>query len=234
MQYNPGDGSGIVDEILSLTDADLDSYPIEDITRRANIAVETLAAIAINADGLWQFDDTNYTTRPIGTTDMVEGQGSYSFSKEFIEIEDVKMLQLDGKTWIILKPIDQSQRSTPLENYSQPGQPIWYDKEGGNITLYPPPTAAAVTLAQGLKVHFKRTAVKFTVADTIAQPGFASPYHILVAQMAALPYNKTYKADRVPQLAQDIQLGQQQFVKFYASRERDRRKKITTNRINPR
>lgn len=234
MQFNPGDGSGIVDEIDDLCDSDIVSYPLVKKLRRVNTALEELAALLIISTGTWQFDDTNYTTRPIGRTNMVDGVATYQFSAEFLEVLDVKILNPDGKTWRILKPIDQVQTDIPLENNYAPGFPYGYDKEGGNITLVPPPLAAAVTLTQGLQVHFKRTAYLFTLLDTVVQPGFVSPFHILVARMASLPFCKTYKPDRVPQLNADIVQGKIDLVKFYGNRERDKVRKIKGKRINPR
>lgn len=233
MQFNPGDGSGVVDEVLDLADADLTSYPLTKIVRRCNTAIETLVAELLNASGTWQFDDSNYDNLPIGTTTLVDGQQQVTFSNEFLSVENVMILDIGGK-WQPLNPVDQRQRGYPLENLTQATLPYLYDKEGPILTLYPPVSALAVTLANGLKVKFKRTAVLFTIADTTMQPGFASPYHILVAQMAALPYCKTYKPDKVPQLVVDIREGKASMIKFYSAREQDIHANINTKKVSGR
>lgn len=237
MQYNPGDGSGIVDEIDSLCDSDSVSYPIATKTRRVNTALEDLISMLINASGTWQFDDTNYLTLPIGMTDMIAGQSAYQFATEFLQIELVQIMDNKG-FWHIIRPVDQEEQPAySLDNFDAggiTGFPYMYDKEGAEIILYPAPSAAYVTLSQGLKVKFKRTARLFAVTDTTIQPGFASPYHILVPKMAALPFCKTYKPDRVPQLNADIIQGKADMIKFYANRQRDSRSRLQARKTNGR
>jgi hypothetical protein len=50
--------------------------------------------------------------------------------------------------------------------------------------------------------------------------------------MAALPYCKTYKKDRVAQLERDIFEETKEMLKFYSSREKDKRKIMSMRRIN--
>ncbi len=237
MQWNPGDGSGIVDEIDSLCDSDSVAYPIVAKTRRANVALEDLVAKIVQADGTWQFDDSNYTDLPIGVANMQEGVSGYSFNQQFLQVELVQMKDTNG-FWHILRPIDQQdQKSYSLDNYDAGGVkgfPFKYDKEGDTITLYPAPSATFVTLTGGLKIKFKRTASLFLTSDTTKQPGFLSPYHILVAQKTALPYCQTYKPDRVPALIKAIDDGEANLIASYANRERDASTRLTLKKIRPR
>lgn len=234
MQWNPGDGSGIVDEIDDLCDSDILAYPLAKKLRRANSAMEELAALCMNADGTWQFDDTNYTTLPIGLGNLIAGQSLYQFANEFLEIELVQIKDQNG-FWHIIRPVDQEERKGySLDNFDAggiTGFPYMYDKEGQNIILYPAPNASFVTLIGGLKVKFKRTAFLFVLTDTTVQPGFPSPYHPLIAKMTSLPFCKTYKPDRVPQLQADIQEGKVDLVKFFANRQRDARTNIRSRKI---
>jgi len=223
---------GICQEIDSLCDTDTTSYPVADKTRRVNSALETLVVKVINADGTWQYDDTNQTDLPVGTGTLVAGQTSYSFASEYLDILNVKVLDAGG-LWHILTPFDQSDSDEPFENItSQSGLPMYYDKLGDSIRIAPAPTAATTTLASGLKVAFKRTATLFTASDTTKEPGLPSPFHVTLAKMAALPYCKTYKKDRVPQLEKDIQEDTDELIKFYSRREKDVRKVMTMKRIN--
>ena len=237
MQYNPGDGSGIVDEIDDLCDSDSVSYPIAKKTRRANTALQDLEVKIIQADGTWQFDDSNYIDLPIGVADLVAGQSGYSFNQEFLEVELVQIKDAQGK-WHIIRPIDQEQNeSYSLDNYDAggiTGFPFKYDKEGDTFTLYPAPSAAFVTLAGGIKVKFKRTASLFATTDTTKSPGILSPFHILVAQKAALPFCKTYKPDRVVQLNADILAGEKNMIAAYAQRQRDARTPLRPRKTMPR
>jgi len=235
MQFNDTTNKlGICQEIDDLCDSDTNNYPVAAKTRRVNTALETLIAEIINADGTWQWDDTNHTTLPIGTGNLTAGQSSYSFADEFLDIEMVKIMDSDG-TYQLIKPLDPKELgNVSLEQVygTDTGFPIYYDKQGDTIKLYPAPAAANVTLTAGIKVHFKRTASLFTAADTTKEPGIASPYHILLCYMAALPYVMAYKKDRVPLYEKKIVEMKADMIKFYSRREKDKRKVMTTKYIS--
>src|SRR3990167_11453437 len=84
-------------EIRSLCDASTVSYTAADLLRRVNNALEVLVGKIINADGTWQWDDTNYTDLPVGTGTLVSGQSSYSFASEYLDILEVMILTTDSK-----------------------------------------------------------------------------------------------------------------------------------------
>lgn len=223
---------GIVEEIDALCDSTSTSYPLASKTRRVNAAYESLVGKLIQADGTWEFDDTNYTTTPVGTGTLVEGQSSYSFSDTFLDIERVKVLDKNGH-WHFLDPIDPSEIGIPLEELLVTnGFPYQYDKNGNTIRLYPAPTSSFVTLASGLKVEFKRTASLFTATDTTKVPGFASPYHIILAYMAAIPYCVSYKKDRVAEYKQEVVERTADMIMYYSRREKDKRKIMSAKSIS--
>ena len=70
-------GNDIVSAINDFCDSDAINYPIAGKVRNANIGYETLIGKILEADGDWQWDDTNYTTLPRGTGTLVEGQETY-------------------------------------------------------------------------------------------------------------------------------------------------------------
>jgi len=232
----------LVHECWDLCDADINSYPLATVTRRFNSSLEELVALIITADGTWQYDDTNYTDLPIGTGTLVEAQQSYSFASEYLEIEIVKVKDIDGN-WRTLDLVDDKNfRNIPLEDYfATTGLPTHYDKEGDTIKLYPAPTATDVTLASGLKVHFKRTADLFTIADTTQEPGLPSPFHTILSYMSAIPYCITYKKDRVTELKRKVGSTDKSspfyggmkkaLIKFYSRREGDKRHILKTKGI---
>lgn len=224
----------IFQESRDLVDASATSYPDAKLLRRNNANMEDVVGDLINADGTWQFDDTNYTSLPIGTATLIEAQSSYTFDGTFLEVENVKILDLNNH-WHILDPWDQSQSDIPIENYQiTPAFPRLYDKEANTISLLPPPTGTVITLTNGLKVQFKRTARLWTTADistgTIS-PGWASPFHILLAYKNALPYALTYKKDRVAFIQGEIARIRQAMLDHYGQREKDKRKVMRPNRI---
>lgn len=245
--YNATTKQGICQEIDRLCDSDDTAYPRLDKTSRINQAYEEVVGWLINADGVWQFDDTNYTALPIATYTLTEGQTAYSIADKFLQIEEVDILTVGG-TYKKIIPVDHTQfglrkslvsgvRSGVSEGISieeffgitssntPKGMPTHYDKWEDSIKLYPAPAAASVTLAAGMKIYYKRTAQLFTAVSTTAadstEPGFASPWHKILAYMAALPYCAQFKKDRVPWLMQEIATMRFELIAHYGRRQKD-------------
>ena len=212
--------SDINAEARSLCDADTTSYTAADLLRRVNTGLETLVGKIINADGTWEYDDTNYTDLPVGTGTLVEAQESYSFSSEYLQVQAIKVLD-NNSNWNIVQNIDQFNDISGIaieEYFSATGLPLYYDILGDTIRLYPAPTSTAVTLAGGLKVHFKRTADLFTSAQVTTgtkEPGLPSPYHVLIAYFASIPYCMKFKKDRVAWLEKKWDEGIENMLKFF-------------------
>lgn len=227
--------ANIESEARLLVDADTTSYTAADLLRRENAAYESIVALILGCDGLWQFDDSRYTDIPVGTTTLVNAQQDYSFDTSHLEVERVEVKDNSG-IWHELNPIDKSQIGGALSEYQNvPGLPYEYDKQGASIFLYPAPATGSVTMASGLKVYFKRTASVFTSGEQSAGtaiPGFASPFHYLISYKAALPYAQSYKPQRVPMLVNEIAKLEKELVEFYSQREKDRRKVISMGGVS--
>lgn len=253
--YDATNKQGICQEIDRLCDSDDTAYPRIDKTSRVNNALETVIGWIITADGLWQFDDENFTTLPIATYTLTSGQHSYAFNDKFLAIEEIQILPASGGLYKKLMPIDSEEMGgLTFEEYfgitvsgttftAPSGLADYYDKQANNIKLDKAPTATYVTLSNGLRVKFKRTGSLFTVttgtgADTTV-PGFASPFHKVLAYMAAREYNQIYHPNRVPRL--DALIGdttptpsgmKKDIIKFYSRREQDKRPIMSMKRIN--
>lgn len=214
-------------EIWSLCDADITSLPLVTVARRVNIANEELVSDIINADGYWDFDDTNHTDLPVGTGTLVEGQTAYTFISEYLTIKELSIKDLQGR-YIKIQPIDRSEipDGLSIEEYmgTTSGFPQFYDKLGDTIFLYPAPTASVATLAAGLKIHFHRTIDLFTASDTTQEPSLPSTHHVLLAYMASIPYCASYKKDRVAWLDKRVGEMKKTLIKFFSQRSKDERK----------
>ena len=219
--------SDIQQKARNLVDADSTSLTNANLLIEINQAYEEVVSLILNCDGLWTFDDLNYTDFPIGRTTLVNGQQDYTFDSSHLEIEGVSVLNSSGD-FIKLTPIDKSQMGVdPTEFMPDSGMPVHYDKEGRSILLYPAPSSSQTTLANGLKVFFKRTADLFTSAQVTTgtkQPGFASPFHMILAYKAVVTYAMTYKKDRVAMIQLRIKEMEDGIKKHYGRREQDRRK----------
>jgi len=237
---------GICQAVDFRCDSDDTSYPVLDKRREYNSAGESLVAEIINADGTFQWDDTNQTDQPRGKGTLTEGREAYTYESEYLQIEGMDILDLDGITYKKIKPIDYTELGgvSPdeyfgLETDGNPkkGIPQYYDLfADDSFRLYPAPGAAYCTLTNGYRVWFKRT---FKILDSTtlsddytATPGIPSPWHLLLAFMISMPYCKIYKKDRVPQLQIDIDVEKKKLLKHYASKEKERRNIITTKPIS--
>lgn len=243
MKFNDTTGNlGIVQEVkdlCSISSDDNASYLLTSIARRLNSALETMVGLIIAIAGTWQWDDTNFDTLPIGTGTLTEGQSSYTFADEYLDIEEVDVLDLNG-VYRRLTPFDPSEMRMSWDEWThgRTGLPRYYDKLGDSIRFDTSASATYMTLAAGIKVRFSRTASLFTGdnsdSDNNKTPGIVSTAHETLAQMIALPYQKTYLPDRVAQTERDIQAGQDSMVAFYSRRQKDKRKKATMRRLSPR
>ena len=219
-----------------LCDADTTSYTAANLLITTNQAYEEVVAKILDADGRWQWDDTNRTDLPIGTTTLVNGQQDYAFDTTHLKILGVSVKDKDG-VYVKLQPVDSDDMGDVDRSqfYSTSGLPGYYDKIGNSVFLYPAPdNGVSVTLSAGLKVYFQRTADVYTSAQVTTGtkvPGFASPFHMLLAYKAALPYCMNYKKHRVPGIVNEIAKLEKDLVKFYSKRDKEERAVMTPKRV---
>ena len=206
-------------------------------TRYINEAVNRVVNLIMTADARWQFDDTNNTDFPIATTDLVTTLGSeqqdYTFDVTMLRILRMEVLDNTG-AWRKLTPIDQADiYDQSLTDFMKtPGLPVYYDKQGSSIFLYPKPLATSVTSAGGLKVWFQRPPAYFTTSDTTKVPGFNSMYHRLVALIASRDYAFSKGLSNSKALADLVTQGEDSLVENYALRNKDEHIKLSAKKYN--
>jgi hypothetical protein len=212
-----------------------DTSLLATFTRYINEAMNRVATLIMTADGRWQFDDTNNTDFPIGTTNLVTTAGSeqqdYTFDISMLRITRVEVKDSTG-AWKKLDPIDQQDLfDTSLTDFlNTPGLPRFYDKIGTSIFLYPKPLAGAVTATNGLKIWFQRPPHYFIVSDTTAVPGFNSLYHRLVATIASRDYAVFKQLSVASALGTLVQQQEDSLVENYTLRNKDEHIKLSAKR----
>lgn len=226
-QYNSeANSQDLVSSITFHTDASTTDYSVNDRTRNVNKWYHKAVVLIQSADGTWQYDDANNTTLPIGTADLVSGQQDYSLDDSMLEIERVEIKD-SGGNWVKLRPFDQVEVGVAMDEFMETdAQPMYYDKIGRSLFLYPAPNYASTG---GLKVHFKRHANIFVVGDTTKEPGFADAFHEYVALGASLDYCKIYKPERVQAILNDITDMERDIKEFYGRRNKDVRRALRSN-----
>lgn len=234
-----------------LSDSDTVSYTAANLLIDVNNAYEEIVGklIIATSGGNWHFGDSNFTSLPTGLFTLVNSQEGYQLTGNgatginvttpLIDFLGVSVKDNNGN-WNVLKPITLSglleQGIDPAEHFDTDGLPQYYEKREDFLVLYPAPdNGVSVTLSSGLKVFFQRSASVFTSAEVTTGtkvPGFASPYHQLLAYKSALVQCSMFKKDRVPMLISEIGRMEKELLEFYCQKGDDIRKIITNAGIS--
>lgn len=228
MQFNPASGSqGIVQDVQFLTGTDITAYPLVDIVRNSNRWLYKAGIWILQAVGAIGFDDSNQTTLPILTANLVDAQQDYALPTTVFRLERVEVLDNSG-IWNQLQPLDQAElRGTALDEFFKTnGLPRYYDLIGGSVMmLYPTPATAQITAASGLKIHVNsREFDEFTTSDTSQEPGFAEPFHRIVSLGASYEFLLVNgPAERLKNIRNEIEQLHSELMQFYSDFNRDQK-----------
>jgi hypothetical protein len=148
--------------------------------------MDRITTLIRDAEGRWQWDDSNNTDFPFATTTLNINQQDYALDPTHYRIERVEMKDTAGN-WTKLIPIDQADiYNQSLTGFlSSVAIPVYYDKVGNSLFLYPVPS---YTQAASLKVYYERGPNYFVSTDTTKTPGFNPLFHRLVALWVAYDY----------------------------------------------
>ena len=168
---------GIVQQVRDFMRVDSTQWATSKIVNSVNNYLDTVAGYAIGADGRFQWDDTNHTKLPEGTTALTINQSDYSFLTDeqgnaILSLLGVSILR-NGK-YEMLTPVDRSQVNTANFGIDS-GDPTSYDKIADNIIRLDKKPSA--TVSAGLKFYFQRVPSYFTASDTTKQPGVPPLLH---------------------------------------------------------
>lgn len=221
MQFNDNaNNEDLVSDANFWGQSDDTSFSIEDKVRSANDGLDWVLTLILQADSRWEFDGTNQSDRPIGTTPLVANQQPYGIATTHLRITRVEAKDTAGN-YQRLKPMSANDISAQAlsEFQKSAATPRFYDKEGNQIILYPAPSYADAT---GLKVYFQRAMVKFTTTSTTAVPGFASTFHRLISLYMARDHCIAEGKDsRLERIEREIAKRETALQTFYISRARD-------------
>jgi len=231
MVFSDSSGNtGIVEQARALMRVDSTQYPTYRIVNSVNNYLDTVTGYAISADRNFQWDDTNHTKLPIGTTDLTASQSDYSFltdeqGNNILNLTRIDILDPDG-SYRELELIDQANIKEALDEYeSTDGLPKQYDKIADNIIrLYPTP---ATTVSAGLKFYFQRTASYFTATDTTKEPGVAPLLHRGFVIAAAYDGALSLGLENLPRMEGEMQREEMKMKKYFEARNTDMNRRMT-------
>lgn len=234
---NTTTNTGIVQQVRNFMRVDATQWPTSQIVNSVNNYLDTVTGYAIGADRRFQFDDSNHTKLPIGTTNLVANQSDYSFltdeqGNSILNLTRIDILDADGK-YRQLEVIDQSQIDEALDEALIPaGIVTKYDKIADNIIrLYPKPS---VSVTSGLKFYFQRTASYFTASDTTKAPGVAPLLHRGFVIAAAYDGALTLGLNNLQPLSVELQKEEAKMMQYFSNRNLDEVRKMTPFKQNNR
>lgn len=214
--------SDIVTKVYFQTKTNSTSYAAADMLIAINNAYERVASLIINADGRWQWDDSNQTDLPSATTALVASQQDYQLATSHLRITRAELKDTSG-TWRLLGPIDQTDESylALSQIAGTTGVPLYYDKLGGSVFLYPTPNYSQ---AASLKLYYERSPSLFTsgeVSTGTKTPGFNSLYHDLIPLWVSYDYCVANGLQAASGYMQEIVRREAQLQLDYSKRDKD-------------
>lgn len=158
---------------------DSTQWPTAKIVNSVNNWLDMVTGYAIGADRTFQWDDTNHTALPEGTTQLTINVADYSFLTDqqgnaILTLLGVSRLDSTTNKYVALDEVDRTEVDTGYFGTTS-GTPTAYDKIADNIIRldYLPPA----TVASGLKFFFQRSPSYFAATDTTKSPGVAPVLH---------------------------------------------------------
>lgn len=233
MQFNPADGTGVIDEINDICNSDNNSYPIASKTRRVNAALDRFFTLAFEADGRWSFEDNNQTGTPIQNINIVSGTSAYdldAFTSEIINVLRFEITDADGKRHL-LNRVDGNSVSEAIPSFEGEGTPRDYILLGKQIILSPEPNYSSTG---GLTVYMERNKVSFTSVDTTKELGIPSIFHQYICRTASLPYLIELQKSQKNDIASQCMVDEQAILRYFNNREKGVKKTLTPRIENTR
>lgn len=220
MQYNAGVHS-IVDDVHYWAGTDSVTYPIGDLTRNANSAMDRITSLIQKNDNSWEWSDSNNTTLDIATKNLISGQSDYALSQTYLKILKVRIKDPNGN-WITLLPV--SRRKLSDSELAAVGIPSSYDVIGSSLVLNCTPNYSS---DGGIEAQFQRPGEYFLVNDTTKVPGFAPQFHRLISLYTALDYTDPNDLNsRSQKIRERIIKMESDLERFYQDRDYDRPQSI--------
>lgn len=201
-------------------------------TSDINLALDRAFSLIFNAEGRWQFDDSNHTDYPIITTNLVANQRDYSFTADqnsnlILHIHKVLIAGDDG-IYREIKAVDvQKDEDTTgfWDGRNTTGTPVQYDKTANAIFLDPIPSYSETN---GLKIYISREASYFTTSDSTKKAGIAGIFHEYLILRPCWEYAFRNGLSNAGAIQNEMLRMEQEIVHYYSKRNKDEPKRMIT------
>lgn len=224
--------TGILQQTRDFMRVDSQQWATAKVVNSCNNWLDFVAGYAIMKDRRFQWDDTNHSALPEGTTELTINVSDYAFlldeqGNRILTLIGISILQ-NGK-YVPLKAVDRNDPDIDLSLFgTTSGTPTMYDKIADNvIRLDKLPPA---TVASGLKFYFQRTPSYFAATDTTKQPGVAQPLHRGFVIASAYDGALTLGLNNLQALSVELEKERQKVVDYFSIRNEDEVKRMTPRR----
>lgn len=192
-------------------------------TTKINLAYTDLAARILQADGRWQFDDSNHTDYPTITIDLVANQRDYSFTTDenghlVLDIYRVYVKASSSDDYRLLSSVEDMDVATFFNGNNATGTPIRYGKKANGVFVDPVPSA---NVTAGLKIEISREGSLFTTSDTTKKPGFDARLHEYLVVKPVFNYALTNDMPKVNGYQLRVQQLERLADEIYSQRSGD-------------
>lgn len=210
-----------------LTNATSTEYTDTDLERNINSHYDEISTYIWRNQSGWHYDDSNNTTLPEATTDLIAGTNNYPLPTDSRELFQVHVKNHDGH-FVRMNRVQTE--DTPTWNLDD-AFPREFQLRGRSIILRPAPAASHITATAGLRVIVSRSVTPLS-SDT-DEPGFDREFHRLLAYGPAIDW--CIASENVKK-KQEFEKEQQKLlvklIEFYANRDKTISYKLRPRREN--
>lgn len=218
---------GIVQQVRDMMRVDSSQWATSKIVNSVNNHLDTVAGYAIGADKRFQWDDTNHTKLPVGTTALVSGQTDYSFltdeqGNSIITLTGLSLLEIATNRETKLYPVDMQNPNYNFDTFGvDTGTPTEYDKIADNIIKLDLKPSTSDASKYKLKFYFQRTPSYFSASDTTKSPGVSPLLHRGFVVSAAYDGAMTLGLDNLQALSVERAYEMEKMKAYFPTRVND-------------
>lgn len=226
--------TGIVQQVRNLMRVDSTQWPTSRIVNSVNNYHDMVTGYAIGADRRFQWDDTNHTKLPEGTSPLTINVSDYSFltdeqGNSIITLTGVSVLRNGVYTPLTLIDRNDAGYDPSTFGFTAGTLPTYYDKIADNIIRLD--ILPSATVSSGLKFYFQRTGSYFAATDTTKSPGVSPLLHRGYVIAAAYDGALTLGLPNLQPLSVEAQKEEGKMKRYFSDRNQDDNQIMTMSSI---
>jgi hypothetical protein len=231
-QFSNVNGSGIVEQVRDIARVDSNQWSTQKITNSVNNWFDKVTGFAIGADTRFEWDDTNHTKLPIGTTDLIANQPDYSFlldeqGNKIITLTSISLIEIATNKETKLESVNRGMEEYNYQTFGvETGTPTSYDKIADNVVKLDKKPTASDASQYKLKFYFQRTPSYFTAADTTKEPGVSSLLHRGFIIAGAYDCALSLGLANLQALGVELQKEEEKLIQYFSVRNNDEPKRM--------